>query len=111
MHRQWECDPLRTSNRAAAIGDRAFRRLDKRDNIFMRHKGIYKLSLLLLVFTTLAGCTFDPNKRKMKYANSGEEYAEQGKYREATIQFRNALQIDPKFAEGHYQLALAYLRL
>src|SRR5208283_485361 len=77
----------------------------------MKHKGSKKLSLLFLGLILLGGCTFDPNKRKLKYLNSGESYAKQGKYREATIQLRNAVQIDPKFAEGHYQLALAYLGL
>src|SRR5208283_5677323 len=77
----------------------------------MKHKGSKKLSLLFLGLVLLGGCTFDPDKRKLKYLNSGESYARQGKYREAAIQFRNAVQIDPKFAEGHYQLAIAYLNL
>ncbi|MGA8580883.1 MAG: tetratricopeptide repeat protein, partial [Bryobacteraceae bacterium] len=70
-----------------------------------------ELSLLFLGLVLLGGCTFDPNKRKLNYLNSGENYAKEHKYREATIQFRNALQIDPKFAAGHYQLAMAYLEL
>ena len=77
----------------------------------MKHQGIKKLSLLFLGLLLLGGCTTDPNKRKLKYLVSGERYAQRGNYREAAIEFRNAVQIDPKFAEGHYQLGMAYLSL
>ena len=39
------------------------------------------------------------------------KYMEQQKYDSAIIQFRKAIQIDPKFAEAHYQLAEADLKL
>lgn len=77
----------------------------------MGSKVIGKLACVLLGLAVLVSCTLDPNQRKLKYLNSGEAYAKQGKYREASIQFRNAIQIDPRFAEGHYQLGLAYLAL
>jgi len=77
----------------------------------MKHKRGKKLSLILLGLVLLGGCTFDPNKRKLNYLNSGESYAKKGKYQQASIEFRNAIQIDPKFAEGHYQLGMAYLSL
>lgn len=63
---------------------------------------------LLLVITS---CSRDPNTRKQKYFDSGEKYFSQGKYREAVIQYSNAVQIDPRFAQGHAQLAQAYLKL
>ena len=34
-----------------------------------------------------------------------------GQYREAEIQFRNAIQVDSRFADAHYKLALAALKL
>ena len=58
-----------------------------------------------------AGCSSDPNQRKLNYLKGGEKYLQVGKYREAVIEFRNALQIDPRFAEAHYQLGRAYLEL
>ncbi len=65
-------------------------------------------SLLTLMFT---GCSRDPNVRKQKYLDSGEKYAAEGKYREAAIQFRNAILIDSRFAQAHYDLSQAYLKL
>jgi cellulose synthase operon protein C len=65
-------------------------------------------SLLTVMFT---GCSRDPNVRKQKYLDSGEKYASEGKYREAAIQFRNAILIDSRFAQAHYDLSQAYLKL
>ncbi len=57
------------------------------------------------------GCSRDPNVRKQKYLESGERYYDKGKYREAAIQFENAIQVDARFADAHYQLALAEMKL
>jgi tetratricopeptide (TPR) repeat protein len=64
-----------------------------------------------LVAALLTGCTRDPNVRKQKYFDSGEKYFAEGKFREAEIQYRNALQVDSRFAQAHYQLAETYLKL
>ena len=69
------------------------------------------LRLLVLVgclAALITGCSRDPNVRKQKYFESGQRYYEEGKYREAIIQFRNATQVDGRFTEAHYQLAQAY---
>src|SRR6266851_3114877 len=66
---------------------------------------------LLAPLILLAGCKRDPNLRKQKYLESGERYFKAAKYREAVIQFANAVQVDPRFVEGHYQLAQAYIKL
>src|SRR5215469_7152034 len=59
----------------------------------------------------LAGCSRDPIVRKQRYFKSGQKYFAEGKYRQAGIQFANAIQIDNRFAAAHYQLAQTYLRL
>src|ERR1017187_10951173 len=59
----------------------------------------------------LAGCSRDPNVRKQKYLESGQRYFDKGQYREAEIQFQNAIQVDSRFADAHYKLALAALKL
>jgi tetratricopeptide (TPR) repeat protein len=64
-----------------------------------------------LVAALFTGCSRDPNARKQKYFESGEKYFAEGKYREAVIQFSNSVQIDPRFAQGHAQLAQVYLKL
>jgi len=38
------------------------------------------------------------------------DYFQKGRYPEAIIQFRNAVQVDNRFASAHYQLAQCYLR-
>ena len=59
----------------------------------------------------LAGCHGDPNARKQKYFESGQRYSAEGKYREAAIQFSNALKIDKGYADAHYALAQTYVHL
>jgi cellulose synthase operon protein C len=65
-------------------------------------------SVLAALFT---GCSRDPNVRKQKYFESAERYFAKGKYREAAIQYSNAIQVDPRFAQAHYQLGETYLKL
>jgi tetratricopeptide (TPR) repeat protein len=64
---------------------------------------------LMAIF--LAGCSRDPNVIKQKYVQSGTRYFEKGKYREAAIQFQNAIKLDPRYAEAHYQLARCFLKM
>src|ERR1700688_3161100 len=70
------------------------------------------LGLLILgsALMLMAGCLRDPNVRKQKYLASGNSYFDQGKYREATIQYLNAIQIDKGFVDAHYRLAQSYAR-
>lgn len=70
-----------------------------------------RMILLVIVAVCISGCSSDPNKRKLRMLNSGIEYVGNRKYQEAIIQFRNAVQLDPRFAAAHYQLARAYLNV
>src|SRR5580692_10154208 len=65
----------------------------------------------LLIAMSLTACSRDPKVRKQKYFNSGEKYFAEGKYREAAIQYSNAVQIDSGFAQAHYKLSQVYLKL
>ncbi len=65
----------------------------------------------LLIAALFTGCSRDPNVRKQKYLESGDRYFAKGKYREAAIQYSNAVQVDSHFAEAHHQLGEAYLKL
>ena len=64
-----------------------------------------------LLATMFTACTRDPNARKQKFFDSGEKYFAQGKYSEAVIEYSNAIQIDSRFAQAHYQLSQTYLKL
>src|ERR1700733_2329444 len=72
------------------------------------------LRLLIVGFLVAAlftGCNRDPNVRKQRFLESGNRYRDQDKIREAAIQYANALQLDPHFAEAHHQLGDAYIKL
>jgi len=69
------------------------------------------LAIAVALTVMLTDCSRDPNVRKQKYFASGQRYFQQGKYREAAIEFTNALQLDPQYAQAHYQLAGSYLKL
>jgi tetratricopeptide (TPR) repeat protein len=70
-----------------------------------------RLLLTCSVLVATFGCSRDPNVRKQKYFDSGEEYFAESKYREAEIQYRNAIQIDSGFGRAHCQLGQAYLKM
>lgn len=74
-----------------------------------KFQGAVAVMCVLLGF--LVGCSRDPNVRKQKYMESGQRYFDKGQYREAEIQFQNAIQTDSRYAEAHYKLALAAMKL
>ena len=72
-------------------------------------KMLYPWAGLLIAAALIAGCTRDPQIRKKEYLDKGLSYFEKGKYEEAVIEYQNAIQIDPKFAEAHYELSLIHI--
>jgi tetratricopeptide (TPR) repeat protein len=54
-----------------------------------------------------SACRKNPEVAKRQYLESGQQYLQQGKYQQAEIQFRNALKIDPRFADAYLQLSKA----
>src|SRR2546426_88467 len=59
----------------------------------------------------MISCSRNPDVAKKRYVESGEHYLQKAKYPEARIQFRNALNLDPRFVEAYYKLAQAELAL
>ena len=76
-----------------------------------RSVAVRLLLFAFLVPVLFTACNRDPNVRKQKFLESGNRYRDQGKFREAAIQYGNAVQVDPRFAEAHYQLGETYLKL
>src|SRR5262245_10226596 len=62
----------------------------------------------LLIVLLVGACTQDPDVAKRQYLQQGIAYQADGKYNEAIIKFKNALQIDPKFAPALYAIGRAY---
>ena len=77
----------------------------------MNRRGSLWVVMLFVAVALLAGCHGDPNVRKQKYLESGKRYSAEGKYREAAIQFSNAVKIDKSYPDAHYELAQAYVHL
>src|ERR1700691_2697343 len=77
----------------------------------MKFVSFNRAVLLVAGAALLVSCSSDPGQRKLKYLDSGENYFKAGKYQEAVIQFRSALEIDPRFADAHYQLGRTYMAL
>src|SRR6185295_10785416 len=63
--------------------------------------------VLLAAVISLAGCT-NPEQNKAEHVAKGEAYLKDSKFQEATLEFRNAIQIDDKLAAAHWGLARAY---
>jgi cellulose synthase operon protein C len=77
--------------------------------------GLRRLLVVLIGLVLLEGCLTgchwrDPNVRKQQFLSSGTKYFGQGRYREAALEFQNAIKIDPRFAEAHYQLAQCFIK-
>lgn len=66
---------------------------------------------LVAAWLLSSGCGKDPEVAKREYVKSGDAYAAQYKYREATLEYRNALALDPRFGEARSKLAAAYTKL
>src|SRR6476659_9661957 len=74
----------------------------------MRSKSL--TAILLAILLGLAACSRDPQVVKKRYYESGNKYFEKGRYKEASIQYRNALKRDPRYGPAHYKLALTAIQ-
>lgn len=79
------------------------------------HRALVRLtSALVAVALACAGaaaCSEDQGVRKRNYLESGNRYFEGGRYREAVVEYRNALEVDSSFGPAHARLAETYERL
>lgn len=70
----------------------------------------FLLTALVGLLLLSAGCGRDVETVKKRYLENGEKYLAQGKLKEATIMFRNAIKRDPKYGEAYAKLGDAELR-
>jgi tetratricopeptide (TPR) repeat protein len=72
----------------------------------------FRLILITLVaLLALASCKSNPEVAQKRYVESGDKYFNKGRYKEAAIQYRNAIRINPKYGLAHYKLALTALKM
>src|ERR1043165_7170119 len=90
---------------------RLLARLDGAEQMNSECRGtFYKTTLLCVLLAaifSLAGCT-NKEKAKAEHVRKGEAYLTDSKFNEASLEFRNALQIDDRLATAHWGLARAY---
>jgi tetratricopeptide (TPR) repeat protein len=65
------------------------------------------LSVLLAALFAFTGCS-NAEKAKAEHVAKGDAYLKEQKFQEASIEYRNAIQIDDSMAAAHWGLAQAY---
>src|SRR5260370_37601190 len=74
-------------------------------------RSIRLIAVIVAILVGLASCSRDPNVVKKRYLESGNKYFDKARYKEASIQYRNALKRDPKYGPAHYKLGLVALKV
>lgn len=75
---------------------------------------LFLICLLVVGFvaaTVLVYRRVDPSAREKRFLESAKKYAAEGKFREASIQYLNAINLNPTSGEAHKGLGEAALRL
>lgn len=65
--------------------------------------------IALLMAVMMIGCS-SPEEKKARFYNKGKELYEKGDYAKARLELKNALQIDPKYADAYYMIGLVSLK-
>jgi len=71
----------------------------------IKHRLVCALVLLALVSASFSGCA-SPEEKKTAFFNKGKALYEQKNPTMARLELKNAIQIDPEFAQAYYYLAL-----
>src|SRR5438105_3212614 len=64
-----------------------------------------RTALAILVAAAAAGCSRDPAKASRASMAKGAQYVQSGKFKEAAIEYRNAIKQVPQSVEAHAKLA------
>ena len=66
----------------------------------------FVLGLCLVLLAIAVVSCGGPEEKKMKFFNKGKALYEAGDFVKARLEFKNAIQIDPNFAEAYYMLGM-----
>ena len=69
---------------------------------------VLPLFAFLIAAALMLGACTTPEKAKAQHVARGQALLKEKKFQEASLEFRSALQIDPKLADAHWGLANAY---
>ena len=75
----------------------------------MRSRRAMGVLAIFLCVVLAAGCG-GPEQKKAKFFNKGNALFAKGEFVKAGLEFRNAIQIDPKYADAYYMLGKVELR-
>ncbi len=67
------------------------------------------LLVMCLVLSPMCSCA-GPEEKKLKFYNKGKALYEADDYALARVELKNAIQIDPKYADAHYLLGMVELK-
>jgi Tfp pilus assembly protein PilF len=62
-------------------------------------------AVVAVALLALSSCNRDPNVAKKRYVESGNKYFQKGKYKEAALMYRDALQKDRSFSAPTKRIA------
>jgi putative PEP-CTERM system TPR-repeat lipoprotein len=68
-------------------------------------------AFVCLALALAVGCAKDPQLSKQEHLKRGDAYAREKKFQEAIVEYRSALQADPKYAEAFVGLGEAYIAI
>src|SRR5262245_1380889 len=71
----------------------------------------WTVAVTLLLLAGSVACSGNPEARKQRSFETANQYVQQNKLREAVIEYRNAIQIDPRFGAARKALAKTYIQL
>jgi tetratricopeptide (TPR) repeat protein len=69
-----------------------------------------RASIVFLISATLVSCRRDPAVAKKQYLESGNKYFGHERYKNAAIQYQNAIKIDPKYGPAYYKWGLVDMK-
>lgn len=76
-----------------------------------RSRSLLNMFAVLAISMASTACSHMPFRSKESYLNRGQKYMAKGKFSEATIEYRKALQLDPRYVDALFNLAHADIAL
>jgi tetratricopeptide (TPR) repeat protein len=77
----------------------------------MKRCKLMKFLVLPILLLLLVSCNRDPKVKAQRQLENANKFFAKAKYREAAILYRRAIQLDMRFGEAYYRLALTELKL
>jgi Tfp pilus assembly protein PilF len=74
-----------------------------------RRKAYRFILILTVILTVVVGCG-GPEAKKMKFYDKGKALYDKGDFVRASLEFKNAIQIDPKFADAYYMTGMCSMK-